>query len=151
MTSKQQLNKLFIGFNFDHPHNFLRSPPQFLLEVKCIRTNMSNASATPQALPQTMEIESGRPKPRKSEARMLQTQLSIKKASMDSQYQIKKTIKNNSKKTIVAAFGAVLLATVISITVCLVIVQTRTMHGNDDGAVHGKNGQVLGKCDKDVY
>ena len=54
-------------------------------------------------------------------------------------------------KTIVAAFGAVLLATVISITVCLVIVQTRTMHGNDDGAVHGKNGQVLGKCDKDVY
>ena len=44
-----------------------------------------------------------------------------------------------------------LLATVISITVCLVIVQTRTMHGNDDGAVHGKNGQVLGKCDKDVY
>ena len=106
---------------------------------------MSNA--TPQALPQTMEIESGRPKPRKSEARMLQTQLSIKKASMDSQYQIKKTIKNNSKKTIVAAFGAVLLATVISITVCLVIVQTRTMHGNDDGAVHGKNGQVLGKCD----
>ena len=147
MTSKQQLNKLFIGFNFDHPHNFLRSPPQFLLEVKCItcRTNMSNASATPQALPQTMEIESGRPKPRKSEARMLQTQLSIKNASLDSQYQIKKTIKNNSKKTIAAAFGAVLLATAISIAVCLVIVQTRTMHGNVDGTVHGKHGQVLGK------
>jgi hypothetical protein len=105
---------------------------------------MSNA--TPQALPQTMEIESGKPKPRKSEVRMLQTQLSIKKASLDSQFQIKKTIKNNSKKTIVAAFGAVLLATAISIAVCLVIVQTRTMHGNVDGTVHGKHGQVLGKC-----
>ena len=58
---------------------------------------------------------------------------------------------NNKKqfqKTIAAAFGAVLLATAISIAVCLVIVQTRTMHGNVDGTVHGKHGQVLGKWHK---
>ena len=58
--------------------------------------------------------------------------------------QIKKTVKNNARKNMVSAFCAVILATAISTAVCLVVVQTRTVYGDDSHTLQDRNGKILG-------
>ena len=98
------------------------------------------ASTNPKHPEQRLNMQ-GNPmkKPRKSEIRHLETQLSVQRASLS----VKKTVKNNSKKNMFSACLAVFFAGAIATTVSLATIQSRTILGNNQ-MIAGRNGKVLG-------